>query len=359
MRKVGREIMDGKGLCFTCHTVGKKGAAALPGPRRHRRPRRRPACRACPTSSTWRSRMYEPDKFIVPGFNPGMPPISKPPIGLTRRRDPGGDRLSPEPGRHHHRDHADQAAWQAGGGAAVPRRPRRRAGGAAAPAAAAAAAPGQDAGAAELAADRAGSDDAMNLPIVWWVVLLLARGAACCCASAAPGRSSGPWSTWFSSVVFLRFGFTVPVPQSVISLYMGIVDPGDARLRHLQPRAAAGLHRAAGAPVRRAAPAAAAAARCCSLLPALVGVRRLPEHERQARGAGVRPHHPPGAARHHHGAREAVRPGQARQPLPAARDERPRGVRRPTWPTAGASTTRTASTATATPCAATACSPTA
>jgi hypothetical protein len=27
--------------------------------------------------------MYEPDAFIVPGFSPGMPPINKPPIGLT------------------------------------------------------------------------------------------------------------------------------------------------------------------------------------------------------------------------------------------------------------------------------------
>ena len=27
--------------------------------------------------------MYEPDVFIVPGFNPGMPVINKPPIGLT------------------------------------------------------------------------------------------------------------------------------------------------------------------------------------------------------------------------------------------------------------------------------------
>ena len=27
--------------------------------------------------------MYEPDAFIVPGFNPGMPVINKPPIGLT------------------------------------------------------------------------------------------------------------------------------------------------------------------------------------------------------------------------------------------------------------------------------------
>jgi hypothetical protein len=27
--------------------------------------------------------MYEPDVYIVSGFNPGMPTISKPPIGLT------------------------------------------------------------------------------------------------------------------------------------------------------------------------------------------------------------------------------------------------------------------------------------
>ena len=27
--------------------------------------------------------MYEPDAFVVPGFNPGMPAINRPPIGLT------------------------------------------------------------------------------------------------------------------------------------------------------------------------------------------------------------------------------------------------------------------------------------
>jgi hypothetical protein len=27
--------------------------------------------------------MYEPEAFIVPGFNPGMPVINRPPIGLT------------------------------------------------------------------------------------------------------------------------------------------------------------------------------------------------------------------------------------------------------------------------------------
>ena len=27
--------------------------------------------------------LYHPDAYIVPGFNPGMPIINKPPIGLT------------------------------------------------------------------------------------------------------------------------------------------------------------------------------------------------------------------------------------------------------------------------------------
>ena len=30
MVKVGREIMDGKGLCLTCHTIGKTGALRFP-----------------------------------------------------------------------------------------------------------------------------------------------------------------------------------------------------------------------------------------------------------------------------------------------------------------------------------------
>src|SRR4029453_349062 len=30
MVKVGREIMEGKGLCFTCHTIGKSGGRGLP-----------------------------------------------------------------------------------------------------------------------------------------------------------------------------------------------------------------------------------------------------------------------------------------------------------------------------------------
>ena len=82
MVKVGAEIMAGKGLCLTCHTIGKTGALRFPD---------LDGVAARATSRVpglsdveyFAQSMYEPDSFIVPGFNPGMPAINKPPIGLT------------------------------------------------------------------------------------------------------------------------------------------------------------------------------------------------------------------------------------------------------------------------------------
>ena len=82
MAKVGREIMEGKGLCMTCHTIGKSGALRFPdldgiGVR---------AASRVPGMSDidyLAQSMYAPDSYIVEGFNPGMPAINKPPIGLT------------------------------------------------------------------------------------------------------------------------------------------------------------------------------------------------------------------------------------------------------------------------------------
>ena len=82
MVKVGGELMVGKGLCMTCHTIGKSGALRFPD------------LEGVATRATTRipglneieyfaKSMYEPDSFIVPGFNPGMPVINKPPIGLS------------------------------------------------------------------------------------------------------------------------------------------------------------------------------------------------------------------------------------------------------------------------------------
>ncbi len=82
MIPVGRQIMETKGLCFTCHTVGRTGALRFPdlagiGGR---------AAERVPGLSDveyFAQSMYEPDVFVVPGFNPGMPAINRPPIGLT------------------------------------------------------------------------------------------------------------------------------------------------------------------------------------------------------------------------------------------------------------------------------------
>jgi mono/diheme cytochrome c family protein len=82
MVTVGRQIMEGKGLCTTCHTIGKSGALRFPdldgiGSR---------AASRVPGMSDidyLAQSMYEPNAFIVDGFNPGMPVINKPPIGLT------------------------------------------------------------------------------------------------------------------------------------------------------------------------------------------------------------------------------------------------------------------------------------
>lgn len=80
--KAGREIMEGKGLCFTCHTVGKQGALRFPdlegiGARAGAR------VPGLSDVSYLAQSVYEPGAYIVSGFNPGMPEIHKPPIGLT------------------------------------------------------------------------------------------------------------------------------------------------------------------------------------------------------------------------------------------------------------------------------------
>jgi len=82
MVKVGREIMDGKGLCVTCHTIGKTGALRFPdlggigALAKNRVP-------GLSDVEYLAQSMYEPTAFVVPGFPPAMPPVNGPPIGLT------------------------------------------------------------------------------------------------------------------------------------------------------------------------------------------------------------------------------------------------------------------------------------
>jgi mono/diheme cytochrome c family protein len=82
MVKVGREIMEGKGLCTTCHTFGKTGALRFPDLEGVdvRAKTREPGLSDV---EYFAQAMYEPNAYIVPGFNPGMPAINQPPIGLT------------------------------------------------------------------------------------------------------------------------------------------------------------------------------------------------------------------------------------------------------------------------------------
>jgi hypothetical protein len=83
MAKLGREIMEGKGFCLTCHTIGK-----ATGPYRFpdlagvdvRAKTRVPGLNDV---EYFAQSMYDPTAYVVPGFPPAMPPINKPPIGLT------------------------------------------------------------------------------------------------------------------------------------------------------------------------------------------------------------------------------------------------------------------------------------
>ena len=82
MVKVGREIMDGKGICLTCHTIGKSGALRFPdlGGIGAQAKSRVPGMSDVDYLA---QSMYEPTAFVVPGFPPAMPPVNQPPIGLT------------------------------------------------------------------------------------------------------------------------------------------------------------------------------------------------------------------------------------------------------------------------------------
>jgi mono/diheme cytochrome c family protein len=80
--KAGQEIFEGKGLCSTCHTIGKSGALRFPdlagigGRAASRKP-------GMSDIAYLAESIYDPNLYIVPGFNPGMPVINKPPIGLS------------------------------------------------------------------------------------------------------------------------------------------------------------------------------------------------------------------------------------------------------------------------------------
>ncbi|MEM7481486.1 MAG: cytochrome c [Acidobacteriota bacterium] len=78
MVEIGQEIFNGKGICITCHNgsarfpdldgIATRAASRVPGMN---------------DVQYFAQSLYEPDAYLVPGFNPGMPVADKPPIGLT------------------------------------------------------------------------------------------------------------------------------------------------------------------------------------------------------------------------------------------------------------------------------------
>lgn len=82
MVKVGRQIMQGKGLCLTCHTVGKTGALRFPD-LQGIAVRAKSRVPGLSDVEYMAQSLYEPTAFVVPGFPPAMPPMHQPPFSLT------------------------------------------------------------------------------------------------------------------------------------------------------------------------------------------------------------------------------------------------------------------------------------
>lgn len=79
----GEDIFAGKGACLVCHAIGTLEAAL-----RYPNLENIGAIAASRIDSLsdvdyLAQSFYEPDLFIVEGFLPGMPPVNRPPIGLT------------------------------------------------------------------------------------------------------------------------------------------------------------------------------------------------------------------------------------------------------------------------------------
>lgn len=82
MAEIGEDIVAGKGTCLGCHTIGSDKAERFPdmkniGIKAATRKEGYSAVEYIAES------IYDPNAYIVEGFNPGMPPINKPPISLS------------------------------------------------------------------------------------------------------------------------------------------------------------------------------------------------------------------------------------------------------------------------------------
>lgn len=82
MVKIGEEIVGGKGTCLSCHTIGSKAPGRFPdlggiGARANARKEGMSGVDYLAES------LYDPNAYVVEGFNPGMIAANRPPISLT------------------------------------------------------------------------------------------------------------------------------------------------------------------------------------------------------------------------------------------------------------------------------------
>ena len=131
---------------------------------------------------------------------------------------------------------------------------------------------------------------------------------------------------WVGFYVALRFGFTVPIPASVVMLYMGI-----ASLAILAYVTSSEERREE---VSRPLVRIMTEKRYTALLvagrrhPGARGGERLRADERPARGAALLAHGPPGVAVRDHGSRQEDRPRRGREPVPALETSNPTEFRK-------------------------------
>jgi mono/diheme cytochrome c family protein len=77
----GEKIFKEKGQCTTCHGIGRPGRGPDLAGVGARAPTRKPGMKAAPYLV---EALLNPGVFVVEGFPPIMPNVSKPPIGLNR-----------------------------------------------------------------------------------------------------------------------------------------------------------------------------------------------------------------------------------------------------------------------------------
>jgi mono/diheme cytochrome c family protein len=83
LAKIGDEIAHGKGLCLTCHTIGKKEGQLRFPDLAGVAERAKTRVAGLDQVHYFAQSLCEPNAFVVAGFSPGMPTINKPPVGLN------------------------------------------------------------------------------------------------------------------------------------------------------------------------------------------------------------------------------------------------------------------------------------